>query len=69
MKLKHIIAVWEDGSKTQHGSVSSFLQNHVTNDGERRHSLGCDEYHQHHTPDCCSSSCWCKKPIKKAKNK
>jgi hypothetical protein len=26
----------------------------------REHVLGCDEYHAHHAPDCCSPSCWCK---------
>lgn len=36
----------------------------VVNDGEpdtepRKHKLGCDEYHQHHAPECCETSCWC----------
>ena len=25
----------------------------------KQHILGCDEYHGHHAPKCCSRSCWC----------
>lgn len=25
----------------------------------REHKLGCDEYHQHIAPKCCSLDCWC----------
>jgi len=25
----------------------------------RLHILSCDEYHLHHAPECCRSTCWC----------
>jgi len=25
----------------------------------KQHVLGCDEYHCHHAPKCCSQTCWC----------
>jgi len=28
------------------------------------HVLGCDEYHAHHAPECCSTDCWCRKGSK-----
>lgn len=27
--------------------------------GVVKHKLGCDKYHAHQAPDCCSQDCWC----------
>jgi hypothetical protein len=27
---------------------------------ERKHKLGCDEYHAHEAPRCCDRACWCR---------
>lgn len=27
---------------------------------EKKHVLGCDEYHAHRAPECCDFGCWCR---------